>query len=302
MSGRTFIRPSAFIAQRFIPAGCARGRVPAGRGRRAPWPGLAAYLRGIAIAVAPVAAVVPITTLPRQLATIHAGSNQAVGATSPRRVPEASGPEHSAHDQVDPAPPRSEPRSVWIGAHLLFGRQSQSASDSFVAILGRSSGLVWGAGVELTFGSGLFARADISFFGTQGQRVELVDGDIVPLGIPVSISLNPIEFSGGFRWPALALGGRWDVKLVPFVAAGAGVLRFREQTDEQHPEESAHEAHSSAHVLVGLDVPLGEQMAFGVELARRWVPDGLGTGGVSRALGDTDLGGSTVRVRIRLSF
>lgn len=39
-----------------------------------------------------------------------------------------------------------------------------------------------------------------------------------------------------------------------------------------------------------------------MELTRRWVRDGLGSGGISAALGETDLGGTTMLTRIRVIF
>lgn len=58
----------------------------------------------------------------------------------------------------------------------------------------------------------------------------------------------------------------------------------------------------SYHVLSGLDVPIGRRVAIGMELTRRWVRDGLGSGGISAALGETDLGGTTMLTRIRVIF
>jgi hypothetical protein len=186
-----------------------------------------------------------------------------------------------------------------ISAHLQFGRLSQSARESFNAILGRSSGQVFGAGAEIAFRSGLFARFDATYFSANGERVDLVDDEIVPLGIPLLLSLTPIEFSGGYRFHAWRFGARKQVALVPFVGAGAGVMRYHEETDDAHPDEGVDERHASYHVLVGLDVPLGKRIVIGTELTRRWVPGGLGAGGISQALGESDLGGATFLTRVR---
>ena len=186
-----------------------------------------------------------------------------------------------------------------ISAHLQFGRLSQTARESFNAILGKSSGQVFGAGAEITFRSGIFARFDATYFSADGERVDLVDGEVVPLGIPLLLSLTPIEFTGGYRLHAYRFGSRKQVALVPFVGAGAGTMRYHEETDEAHPDEGVDERHASYHVLVGLDVPLGKRVVIGTELTRRWVPGGLGTGGISQALGESDLGGSTFLTRVR---
>jgi hypothetical protein len=189
-----------------------------------------------------------------------------------------------------------------IDAHMQFGRLSQTARDSFTAILGSSSGQVFGAGAELALRNGLFVRADVSYFRDEGERVEMIDGEIVPLGIPVTLSLTPIEFSGGYRFSPITFGRRGQLRLVPFAGAGAGVVRFSEQTDDSHPDEASSERFASYHVLIGLDVPLGRRVAIGTELTRRWVRDGLGSGGISEAFGETDLGGTTMLTRVRVIF
>lgn len=196
----------------------------------------------------------------------------------------------------------SRPPLFRIDAHMQFGRLSQTATDSFTAILGSSSGQVFGAGAEVAFRNGLFARADVSYFRDEGERVEMIDGEVVPLGIPLTLSLTPIEFSGGYRFAAIRFGRRGQLALVPFVGGGFGVLRFREQTDDEHPDEELSEGFTSYHMLSGLDVPLGKRVAIGVELTRRWVRDGLGSGGISAAFGETDLGGTTMWTRVRVIF
>jgi hypothetical protein len=205
---------------------------------------------------------------------------------------------------IVPAQARQSPRKplYTIDAHIQFGRLSLTAHDSFAAILGTSSGQVFGAGAELGLRNGLFVRADVSYFRDEGERVEMIDGEIVPLGIPLTLSLTPIEFSGGYRFSALRVGRRGQLTLVPFAGAGAGIVRFREETDEEHPDEQTSEGFTSYHVLVGLDVPLGRRVAIGTELTRRWVRDGLGSGGISEAFGETDLGGTTLLTRVRVMF
>jgi hypothetical protein len=215
----------------------------------------------------------------------------------------------AAQDSVQDAPPVRKPAVLApreplyaIDAHLQFGRLSQTSRDSFAAILGSPSGQVFGAGAELSFRRGFFVRADLSYFRQEGERVEMIDGEIVPLGIPLTLSLTPLEFTGGYRLSSFSFGPRGRLTLVPFVGAGAGVVRFREETDDEHPDEQTNDRFTSYHVLIGLDVPLGSRVAIGGELTRRWVRNGLGTGGISEAFGETDLGGTTMWTRVRVIF
>lgn len=207
----------------------------------------------------------------------------------------------SPHERK-PAALATRPPLYSIDAHVQFGQLSQTSRDSFAAILGSSSGQVFGAGAELAFRGGFFVRTDLSYFREEGERVEMIDGEIVPLGIPLTLSLTPLEFTGGYRLSPFRFGRRGQFTLVPFVGAGAGVVSFREETDDGHPDEQTSERFASYHVSIGLDVPLGKRVAIGGELTRRWVRDGLGSGGISEALGETDLGGTTMLTRVRVIF
>lgn len=218
---------------------------------------------------------------------IAAGSVSAATQTTPPRRPAA----------VKPRQPL-----FTIDAHVQFGQLSQTAKDSFTAILGTSTGQVFGLGTELALRNGVFVRADVSYFSAEGERVELIDDEVVQLGIPLTLSLMPIEVSGGYRFSPIRFGRRGQLGVVPFVGAGAGTVRYHEATDEDHPEEEANESFGSYHFLVGADVPLGKRVAIGLELTRRWVQDGLGSGGISEAFGETDLGGTTMLVRVRVIF
>jgi hypothetical protein len=52
----------------------------------------------------------------------------------------------------------------------------------------------------------------------------------------------------------------------------------------------------------GADVRVWGPLFVGGEARYRWVPDSLGVGGVSEAFTEKDLGGTTFRVRIGVSF
>ena len=53
----------------------------------------------------------------------------------------------------------------------------------------------------------------------------------------------------------------------------------------------------------GADVTrVADLLHVGAEARYRWVPDSLGVAGVSEAFNETDLGGTTFRVRIGVAF
>ena len=90
---------------------------------------------------------------------------------------------------------------------------------------------------------------------------------------------------------------------VPYGGGGIGVVRYQE-TSRVFAEtgDDVDERFTSYHVLGGLDVPIWRRLGVGVDGHYRWVPDGLGSGGVSQEFNETNLGGATFRGRVGFSI
>ena len=52
----------------------------------------------------------------------------------------------------------------------------------------------------------------------------------------------------------------------------------------------------------GVEVRILKFLSPAVEFQQRWVPDGLGKSGASKAFNETDLGGSTIKLKILICF
>ena len=188
-----------------------------------------------------------------------------------------------------------------VSAYGSAGLFTATARDSFDAILDTHSGTDVGGGVQVAARRGalrgLFVQADVSRFQKTGERA-FVDGtDVFRLGIPLTITLTPIEVSGGYRVAATRRRGG-EAPVSYFAGAGVGLLRYREADDETPITDSFF----SYHVMGGADVRVWGPVFVGGEARYRWVPDSLGVGGVSEAFKEKDLGGTTFRVRIGVSF
>ena len=86
----------------------------------------------------------------------------------------------------------------------------------------------------------------------------------------------------------------------PFVGAGLGAYFLQPRDNGRSVGDSATKLGGS--VLGGLEVPIWWRVGAALEYQHRWVPDALGTSGVSREFNETDLGGGTFRIRIMVSF
>lgn len=203
-------------------------------------------------------------------------------------------PSFQAQTPPPPAAARATPRGPFLRAYFLFDNTSMTAADSFDAVLGTSSFEMPGGGGEaLNLWKGLFARVAFSSVRESGSRVVVIDDQVIPLDIPVTVELKPLEIAAGWRLPAFAAG-----RLVAY--AGGGFLRmgYRETSDFAIGEENTDTTFSGGVVFGGIEASIVSWIIAGAEVQYRTVPNAIGGAGVSEAFGETDLGGTTVRVLV----
>jgi opacity protein-like surface antigen len=230
---------------------------------------------------------------------------------SPRRGPATAAPSSQRGGPSTPARTTTAPRkSIGVSGFVDFGSTSFTASDSFEAILDTSSGPIFGGGGQVNLPLNLFARVDVTRFKKDGERAFVNNGEVVKLGIPTTIEVMPIEFTGGYR-RELTFGRRGakpgarpseGFRIIPFAGGGVGVVQYKETADFAQAGDDVDESFTSYHFIGGVEVPLWKFIGVGAEYHHRWVPDALGTGGVSAEFNETDLGGGTFRFRVIFGF
>ena len=200
-----------------------------------------------------------------------------------------------------PSPTGRLLRVAVFGTAGLF---TATANNSFEAVLDTDSGTDVGVGAQIAWQAGtlrgLFIEVDASRFEETGERAFVHEGEVFPLGIPLTIGLRPIEVSAGYRLNPVHRT-RTGVVASPiawFAGGGIGSVGYSE-TDEDGEISNRFLAY---HAMGGVDVTVWQVLQIGAEARFRWVPDGLGTGGISGEFNETDLGGSTFRVRIGVGF
>jgi hypothetical protein len=203
----------------------------------------------------------------------------------------------SALAQSRPRPAAaSQSNSVEIGGYAMFGNISFTAADSFDAVTGSPSGPIFGGGarVGLPFG-GLFVDVGAWRYRADGERVFVDDGEIFPLGIPVEITITPIELSAGWRFRI-----RQAPKFTPYAAGGLTILRYQETSDFSTEAEDADDTFNGFHVLGGAEYKITRWLGLAGEASWSTVPDAIGDSGVSAAFDETDLGGITFRAKVTI--
>jgi hypothetical protein len=187
-------------------------------------------------------------------------------------------------------------RSVDIGGYGMFGNISFTAADSFDAILGESSGPIFGGGarIGLPWG-GLFVDVGAWRYHAEGERAFVFGDEVIPLGIPVEVTVTPIEISGGWRFRIRSMP-----KFIPYVAGGYTSLRYQETSDFATADEDADENFGGYHLLGGAEFKITRWLGVAGEASWTTVPDAIGEAGVSEAFNETDLGGTTFRFKITI--
>ena len=178
----------------------------------------------------------------------------------------------------------------------LFGEagvDQLAASKSFNAVFGKGSGPVYGGGVEIVLRQGWFARAGFWRFKEQGERAIRFENQTFRLGIPLTVTLTPLEFSGGYRFPV----GRRRL-LVPYVGGGVSSQRYEETSSFAIGDENVSERFTGYQLIGGLEYRLHRVLAVAGEVQYTSVPDAIGAGGLSAEFDENNLGGVLVRVRV----
>ena len=173
------------------------------------------------------------------------------------------------------------------------GLRSFTAADSFKAVLGTSTGPLFGGGVEIAGRQGIFGSVRASRFTRTGERVFVFRDEVFGLGVPETITITPLELTVGYRFGQ----GR---RVVPYGGGGVGWHRFSETSAFSEAAEEAHEQFVGYHVLGGVEIALSRWMAAAFEGQWAAVPNALGQdpNGVANAFGESDLGGAAVRVKL----
>jgi len=196
----------------------------------------------------------------------------------------------------EPQAPSSTTRPA-IGLHpyAVIDGNTMAASSSFEAVLGTATLLGYGGGVDLTdLWKHLFARVAVTHATKEGTRAIFTGTEAVPLGIPLTVSMTPIEIGGGWRFvPAKG-------RIVPYAGAAALLLSYKETSPVPPADASDNvsDSFTGYEVFGGAEFGLSKWLIAAGEAQYRGVPNAIGDAGLSQAFSETDLGGFTVRFTI----
>jgi opacity protein-like surface antigen len=200
--------------------------------------------------------------------------------TKPRAVPQTKTPART-------------PIEVRFRGFADIGATSFAADRSFQAVLGINGGPVFGGGGEVVLARHIFFNVRASRFSGSGERLFEFNGTQFGLGIPTTVTITPVEFNGGYRFES-------GVPIVPYGGAGLSWHRYRETSKFADGAENVSDLFAGYQLLGGVEFGMARWIAGAMEVQWTSVPDALGrdANSVAGALGESNLGGKTFRVKV----
>jgi hypothetical protein len=200
-------------------------------------------------------------------------------------------------------PPRPVPRRVLpplppeppilFRPFVMGAEDAFAAVETFKAIFGKSHAPFFGGGLQVAFHGKYYVEVGASRFQQTGQRVFRNNGQTFNLGIPLTATITPIEITGGYRFRP-----RQMPRLRPYVGVGFTSYAYEESATFSDPGENLTTRHAGLVGVGGLEFRVHRYVGISadVELAR--VTGILGQSGISKDVGEADLGGISARFRL----
>ena len=197
---------------------------------------------------------------------------------------------HAAGGQS--ATPRA-PLPFGLRAYVIVDLDSVAAKESFDAVLGTSQLNAFGGGVEVNeIWKHLFARVAFTRARKEGSRVFVNNAQVFPLGIPLTVTMTPIEAGAGWRFVTKSS------RLTPYAGAAFLSMAYTETSKFAESGEDSSERFKGQDVFGGVDVWIVKWLSVAAEAQYRRVPNALGAGGASKDFNENDLGGFTARIMV----
>jgi opacity protein-like surface antigen len=182
-----------------------------------------------------------------------------------------------------------EPPALALRPFVVVTRQWFAATETFDAAFGRAVEPLYGGGLQLVSGTGVYLDIAASRFKKTGERAFRFNDETFRLGLPLTVTITPIEVAAGYRFGHAR-------RVVPYAGVGIGWYRYQETSEFADEDIDTRETGYLAHA--GVDVRAARWIRVGVDAQYTRVKGILGQGGFSQVVGEDDLGGIAARLRL----
>jgi hypothetical protein len=191
---------------------------------------------------------------------------------------------------------QTAPEPLSLQGFGMAGLMIFSAADSFDAVLDTNRGAIYGGGLRLVLPGGPYLEVGAWRFEEDGERAFVTSsGQVFPLGIPMTVTMTPLEITGGWRFH-----GVLSQRFTPYVGGGYTSMRYEETAEFAGAGDDLSDRFNGFHLTGGADVRLARWIAVGGDVTWTSVADAIGTSGASAVFEEDNLGGTSLRVRIIL--
>lgn len=194
---------------------------------------------------------------------------------------------------LDPRPgrPASRPAEFLVRGFGQYAGTLFTARDSIEAVLDTSLGQSFGGGAQVVLRNGLFAQGSIDRFEKTGSRVVASNQQLFRLDVPNTVRITPIAATIGYR------DARSD-RSIGYVGAGVGWHVVEERSPALAATGNVRQGHVGYHLVGGAEYRVNSSLWLAGEVQWTTVPDALGQVGIAQTFGETNLGGTTFRVKV----
>ena len=190
------------------------------------------------------------------------------------------------------AQPPDETPSLSIRPLVFGSEQAFAAANTFDAVFGESRQPFFGGGIQVVLDGRIFVEADASRFKKTGERAFRSGGQNFRLGLPLTAEIRPLEITAGYRFHFAGMP-----RVIPYAAGGFGSYGYTETSPSSDPSENVDVRHSGVVLYGGAEFRLHRWIGVAAEVQYTHIPGILGSGGISLAAGEDDLGGVVGRVK-----
>ena len=188
-----------------------------------------------------------------------------------------------------PPPRPNDAPEVSLRPFFVFAEERFSARKTFETVFGKPFQPFWGGGLGVAFKNGFYVDVTASRFKKIGQRAFFFEGQGFGLGIPLTVTVTPLEVTAGGRF-------RMTPRVLPYVGAGVGSYRYEESA--AFDDQPFGKRHVGYLVVGGVEFRVSRWVAVSGDVQYTHVSGLIGSGGISKEAGESDLGGTAGRFRV----
>ena len=191
---------------------------------------------------------------------------------------------------LPPLPPESP---IAFRPFIMGSEEAFAAVATFKAIFGNSYAPFFGGGLQVAFHGKYYVEMGASRFQQTGQRAFRNNGQNFNLGIPLTATITPLEVTAGYRFRPRQLR-----QLRPYVGGGFTSYAYKEVSDFADADGNLTARHAGLVGVAGLEYRLHRYVGISADMELSHVTGILGQQGISKDVGESDLGGVSARFRL----